>query len=224
MASARGLRSRRMRRIIDGKAHDTETATEVASGSNDHELSDASWSLYRTAAGAWFEVAAGHDGVVEEFQPLTDGAARRWLERHANKLVEKYFGQAPEASSADHKGLRFSRRTLVAAIGVLECLTHASLSRFLYDLGPDFSELAGDESISLSKRLTGNPLPQANAYAMIQRRAKAAEISTKIGNHTFGRPASPPISRTEGRSRKPRRWPTTPARGRRSSTTGARRK
>jgi site-specific recombinase XerC len=32
-------------------------------------------------------------------------------------------------------------------------------------------------------RLTGNPLPQANAYAMIQRRARAAEITTKIGNH-----------------------------------------
>jgi integrase len=34
-------------------------------------------------------------------------------------------------------------------------------------------------------RLNGNPLPQANAYAMIQRRAKAVEITTKIGNHTF---------------------------------------
>ena len=34
-------------------------------------------------------------------------------------------------------------------------------------------------------QLTGNPLPQANAYAMIQRRARGAEIATKIGNHTF---------------------------------------
>jgi site-specific recombinase XerD len=34
-------------------------------------------------------------------------------------------------------------------------------------------------------RLTGNPLPQANAYAMIQRRAKAADISTRVSNHTF---------------------------------------
>ena len=33
--------------------------------------------------------------------------------------------------------------------------------------------------------LTGNPLPQANAYAMIQRRAKAGGIKTRIGNHTF---------------------------------------
>ena len=33
--------------------------------------------------------------------------------------------------------------------------------------------------------LTAAPLPQANAYAMIQRRAVAAGIGTKIGNHTF---------------------------------------
>jgi integrase len=34
-------------------------------------------------------------------------------------------------------------------------------------------------------QLTGHPLPQANAYAMIQRRAKAAGITTRVGNHTF---------------------------------------
>jgi site-specific recombinase XerD len=34
-------------------------------------------------------------------------------------------------------------------------------------------------------QLTGNPLPQVNAYAMIQRRARTADITTKIGNHTF---------------------------------------
>jgi site-specific recombinase XerD len=34
-------------------------------------------------------------------------------------------------------------------------------------------------------QLTGNPLPQANAYAMIQRRARAAGITAKIGNHTL---------------------------------------
>lgn len=34
-------------------------------------------------------------------------------------------------------------------------------------------------------QLTGHPLPQANAYAMIQRRAKSAGIATRICNHTF---------------------------------------
>ena len=34
-------------------------------------------------------------------------------------------------------------------------------------------------------RLSSTPLPQANAYAMVRRRAAAAGIATKIGNHTF---------------------------------------
>ena len=34
-------------------------------------------------------------------------------------------------------------------------------------------------------QLTETPLPQANAYQMIRRRAAAAGIATKIGNHTF---------------------------------------
>ena len=34
-------------------------------------------------------------------------------------------------------------------------------------------------------QLTGNPLPQANAHAMIQRRAKSGGITTRVGNHTF---------------------------------------
>ena len=33
--------------------------------------------------------------------------------------------------------------------------------------------------------LTETPLPQANAYQMIRRRAAAADIATKVGNHTF---------------------------------------
>ena len=32
---------------------------------------------------------------------------------------------------------------------------------------------------------TVTPLPQANAYAMIRRRAAAAGIGTKVGNHSF---------------------------------------
>jgi integrase/recombinase XerC len=36
-----------------------------------------------------------------------------------------------------------------------------------------------------TRLLTRTPLPQANAYAMIRRRAAAAGIKTQIGNHTF---------------------------------------
>ncbi len=34
-------------------------------------------------------------------------------------------------------------------------------------------------------QFTGTPLPQANAYAMIRRRASGADIATRVGNHTF---------------------------------------
>jgi len=34
-------------------------------------------------------------------------------------------------------------------------------------------------------QLTTTPLPQANAHAMIRRRAAGAGIDTKVGNHTF---------------------------------------
>jgi site-specific recombinase XerD len=36
-----------------------------------------------------------------------------------------------------------------------------------------------------TSKLTSTPLPQANAYAMIARRAAAAGIATKVGNHSF---------------------------------------
>ena len=36
-----------------------------------------------------------------------------------------------------------------------------------------------------TKRLSDTPLPQANAFQMVRRRALAAEIETAIGNHSF---------------------------------------
>jgi site-specific recombinase XerD len=68
---------------------------------------------------------------------------------------------------------------------------HHNLETYLYDY-IDGAALASDPKALLFQsyrratgQLTGNPLPQANAYAMIQRRARAAGITTKIGNHTF---------------------------------------
>ena len=36
-----------------------------------------------------------------------------------------------------------------------------------------------------TKRLSITPLPQANAFQMVRRRAEAAGIKTAIGNHSF---------------------------------------
>ena len=72
-------------------------------------------------------------------------------------------------------------------------------------------------------QLTGNPLPQANAYAMIQRRARSADITTKIGNHTFRATGVTAYLKNGGTLETAARWRTMRARGRRSSMIGGKR-
>lgn len=74
---------------------------------------------------------------------------------------------------------------------VHEMPCHHALEDYLHAY-IDGCGLAGDpkgalfRTVSRGRReLTTTPLPQANAYAMITRRAAAAGIATKIGNHTF---------------------------------------
>jgi integrase len=68
---------------------------------------------------------------------------------------------------------------------------HHNLEAYLHAY-IDGCGLAGDPKEPLFRtirrgtgKLTETPLPQANAYEMIRRRAAAANIETKIGNHTF---------------------------------------
>jgi len=68
---------------------------------------------------------------------------------------------------------------------------HHSLEEYLHAY-LDGAGIAGDGNGPLFRtigrgtaRLTRTPLPQASAYAMIRRRAAAAGIVTKVGNHSF---------------------------------------
>jgi len=140
-----------VRTIIDGMAYDTDTAKFIARGDYRHPMSDASWWLYRTPNGAFFEVYYGHDGAPEEVNPFTDEQAHRFLEKNANHLVEEYFGPMPEASPPSL--MRFSRRTVIAAIEVFERLNHAELTRFVLKLGPEFPRWVGSPSLSIANRL-----------------------------------------------------------------------
>ncbi len=72
-----------------------------------------------------------------------------------------------------------------------EMPSHHNLETYLHTY-VDGCGLAGDPKGPLfrtigrgTNALTTTPLPQANAYAMIRRRAASAGIETKIGNHTF---------------------------------------
>ena len=60
-----------------------------------------------------------------------------------------------------------------------------------------------------TRKLTRTVLPQANAYAMIGRRAADAGIETKLGNHSFRATGITAFSRTAERSKKPPPWLTT---------------
>jgi predicted HicB family RNase H-like nuclease len=91
-----------VKRIIDGKTYNIHTATEVTGGGHPHSL--AWWGLYQTRHGAFFKVVIDHDGeTVLEFRPLTDPEAQTQLERHANHLVEQYFGAMPEGGAAERR-------------------------------------------------------------------------------------------------------------------------
>ncbi|GLI95741.1 hypothetical protein [Methylocystis echinoides] len=70
-----------------------------------------------------------------------------------------------------------------------------------------------------SGQLTASPFPQANAYVMIRHRATAADIKTKIGNHSF-RATGITASKMAAPSKKPPPWRTTPRRAQPSSMTG----
>jgi site-specific recombinase XerD len=74
---------------------------------------------------------------------------------------------------------------------VVDLPCHHTLEDYLHAY-LDGTGIAGDRDGPLFRtigrgtgQLTRTPLPQANAYAMIQRRAWAAGIRTRIGNHTF---------------------------------------
>jgi hypothetical protein len=141
-----------VKRIINGKSYDTDTATRVARGDHGHEMSQAWWALYRTQHGAFFEVVADHDGTLQEFKPLTDREAYAFMERHANDQIEQYFGAMPEASKIE---LLFTRRTIIAAIDVIvNRYTHAGITSLVTDFGPEVYSAVGNEmSGSKQKRM-----------------------------------------------------------------------
>ena len=104
---------------------------------------------------------------------------------------------------------------------------HHNLETYLHAY-IDGCGLAGDPKGPLFRtigrgtdELTTTPLPQANAYAMIRRRAARPASRRRSATTRFARPGSRPILRTAARSKRPPRWRTTPRRARRSSTIAA---
>jgi hypothetical protein len=99
-----------MKRIINGKRYDTETATEVATWGHGYrgDFDEVTETLYRTKSGAWFLHGEGGPNTRwrqtvgqnewsggEGIEPLTETEAREWLEAHGKTAeLEEYFSGA----------------------------------------------------------------------------------------------------------------------------------
>ena len=103
-----------MKRIIDGKTYNTETATKIAEQewedntnyqSNDNFQIGVEWNeLYQTRHGAYFNYG-GHGFFHEEYIiPLAPNEAQKWMEKHASaELIEQHFGEMPEAGDSESR-------------------------------------------------------------------------------------------------------------------------
>ena len=102
-----------MKKVINGKRYDTETAALVAADSYSHPGDLGYWSeeIYRTKRGNWF--LAGEGGAMSKYAravgqnemgggnaiiPLTKSDALSWLEAHTSdsESYEKYFTDVVE--------------------------------------------------------------------------------------------------------------------------------
>ena len=105
-----------MKKIIDGKKYDTETAREVGYWSNNRSYSDFSYcseTLYQKRTGEFF--LFGDGGAMSRYaescgqnewtggshiEPLTYKAAQKWAEEHLDAdEYEAIFGEVPEDNS-----------------------------------------------------------------------------------------------------------------------------
>jgi hypothetical protein len=103
-----------MRRIIERTAYDTETSELIKEVFHDPDEPEAT-RLYRTRHGAFFfyhrylhayvsaDTWQQEFKLKEELTPCTDENAQEWLEKYANDLVERYFGEMPEWGSAERR-------------------------------------------------------------------------------------------------------------------------
>lgn len=88
-----------MRKIINGKIYDEETATEICGYYNDKSWTDFDvfeTTLYRTKKGNFFRVERGYS--YTEFETLTEKEAKRYVEKYGT--AENYincFGEPEEA-------------------------------------------------------------------------------------------------------------------------------
>jgi predicted HicB family RNase H-like nuclease len=95
----------KIKRIINGKTYNTETATVVFEKWNDEHDEFGSLAgaiLYQTLHGEFFQLVIDHEGAEQSFRPLADAEAQAFLEKcKATEALEQCFGPFPEGGAAE---------------------------------------------------------------------------------------------------------------------------
>lgn len=115
-----------MKKIINGKKYDTETASLIHEWDNGHYPGDfeaCEEALYRTRKGAYFLAGSGgpmskyavssgnSTGGGEDITPLSETEAREWLEQHdGSDEIESTFGEVDEAGADELVMVAIPRR------------------------------------------------------------------------------------------------------------------
>ena len=103
-----------MKRIIDGKTYNTETATQIGTEYTTDSKPNCFERLYQSRHGAYFlhrrdegwieEI--GEFGSFERIEPKTHAEAQRWMEDRLEflpALIEEHFGKMPEAGQDESR-------------------------------------------------------------------------------------------------------------------------
>jgi len=114
-------------------------------------------------------------------------------DRHADSFERRHrptrLAMLPDRRHEGFLVFYWKVRTALIETGRMPC--HHNLEAYLYDYiercglaadpaGPLFPTISRS-----TRKFSKTPLPQANAYQMVRRRAMAARIATRIGNHSF---------------------------------------
>ncbi|MDH7797154.1 MULTISPECIES: toxin-antitoxin system HicB family antitoxin [unclassified Beijerinckia] len=94
------------KRILNGKTYNTETATLVALEEVPRHVYAETYEfneLYQNRFGAYFTYSGNHRDIDEAvITPLTPLEAEHWMEKYAwAELIEKHFGEKPEAGDSE---------------------------------------------------------------------------------------------------------------------------
>lgn len=104
-----------MKRIIDGKTYNTETATQVGPDYYFRPEDPVEFErLYQNRHGAYFLHRCSEEWVepvgsflkLDHIEPLTPAEAQGWMEEHLAgipELVEAHFGEMPEAGQGESR-------------------------------------------------------------------------------------------------------------------------